>query len=161
LSLEEIRDQAERVNAWFAKHFPSFEVEALDDKLTETYLFRVRESRDREYGVSATYASLEDHPVAKDLESLGAAELLRGHPNRILPYIHETREILSNEQMWVTCDDRRYRIQRDGQHIDIFDQHDRRLANQPDAPRILQDSIYRRTEQSWRDEIRQLRGENQ
>lgn len=155
-------DEVDRVMDLLRREFP--DAELLDpphrDKRKDTVLFRAKDGRTK-YELEVPWEAFEDHAVTEDLENQGIRDLLRDRPNMRLPYIHSTRRVLPEEQLFIYCDGKKYRIQQEkGRHVNIFDDGDRPLEKRSGS-RVLDGSIHNVPEAMWHKEIRGQRGDEQ
>lgn len=113
------------VEQWLVNASPGTELShAVLDR--ETVLFRAHEPRVGAacYELEISREAFEDHTVEivlADLTRHKVADRLRADPTMRLNYTRD-RNVPHLETLWVTCDERQYRVVRDSDHnVRIFD----------------------------------------
>ena len=155
-------DSFKTIEQWLVNSFPGTQASyAVLDR--EVVLFRVHEPRPGapRLELEISREAFEDRKVetiVADLVRQRVTDRLRADPTLRLNYTRD-RDIPHVETLWVACDERQYRVVRNGEHnVRIYDKADRLLANWPAVMTVMPNSIHRRVATQWCDDIRKWRG---
>lgn len=131
---------------------------------TDAWLFRGNRPGQPSVELEIAGNAMDDYTtdqILADLDASAVPARLVKDPSLRLQY-HADRSIPHFETKHIRCDDRAYRIVRDSKHhVLVFDVVDKVLQNMPKDVLGLSESIFRRHDQQWREDVRRWRDGDQ